>query len=102
MGWGAVDVGGHDIRLDLVGFGFPVAAMGGRIDHVEQPPGPGAVAKLGEGHAGPYGRMGVLAAVFAHARHIALDVAGVQRTFVEGRIEQQYRSDVGSYQVFLD
>ncbi len=37
---------------------------------------------------GPDRAMGVLAAVFAHARHVAADIAGVQLGIVEGRIEQ--------------
>ena len=45
----------------------------------EQLPRPLAVAQFGERHGGPDRGMRVLAAVFAHAGHVALDVAGVHR-----------------------
>ena len=38
------------------------------------------IAQRGEGHHGPDGAVRVLAAVFAHAGDVALDVAGVQRS----------------------
>ena len=47
-----------------------------------------AVAHGGEGHDGPDGGVGVLAAVFAHAGDIAFDVAGIEVRLVERRIEQ--------------
>ena len=38
-----------------------------------------ALAELREGHHRPHGGVGVLAAIFADARRIALDIAGIAR-----------------------
>ena len=46
--------------------------------------------------------MRVLAAVLAHARRIALDVAGIVRRLVERRREQQRQSVVAADQMFVD
>ena len=62
--------------------------MQDRIDHVEQLPCAPAVAQGGERHHRPDRRVRVLAAVFAHARHVALYIAGVQSRLVERRIEE--------------
>ena len=51
----------------------------GRVDHGEQLPGAPTVAQGREGHGRPDGAVGVLAAVLAHAGHVALDVAGFER-----------------------
>ena len=59
-----------------------------RVDHGEQFPRAPSVAQGGEGHRRPDRGMGVLAAVFAHARDVAFDIAGIQGRLVEGRIEQ--------------
>ncbi|MNI71242.1 hypothetical protein D3C73_1271030 [compost metagenome] len=98
----AVDVGSHDIGLDLVGFDPAGDFIARGVDHVEQPPGPGVVAKPGESHCGPNRSVGVLAAIFPYSRYVTLDIAGLKRASVEGRIEQQYRACVGAYQVLLE
>ena len=41
-----------------------------------------------KGHGGPDGALGVLAAIFAHARNVAFDVTGIERRFVEWRVEE--------------
>ena len=46
--------------------------------------------------------MGVLAAVLAHAGHVALDVAGILRARVEGRREQQDQAVVRPHQMLLE
>ena len=48
-----------------------------------------ALAERGKGDDRPDGGMGVLAAILANARRIALDVAGIERRLVERRREQQ-------------
>ena len=80
-----VDVGRHDVRLDLVA----VEAGGGarvidRVEDREQLAGLVPVAEAGECEHRPDRSVRVLAAVLAHAGHVALDVArvdlGVDRT----------------------
>ncbi len=62
--------------------------MVGRVDQGGDFPGAAAVALRGEGHCRPDRGVGVLAAVFAHAGHVALDISGVQVGLVERRVEQ--------------
>ena len=84
-----VDVGGDDVGLDPVGGdGFGGRAVADRVDQREQFPGAAMVAELGEGHDRPDRGVGVLAAVFAHAGDVALDVAGIECGLVERRIEE--------------
>ena len=59
-----------------------------RVDHVQQLPRAFAIAERGERHRGPDRAVRVLAAVLAHAGHVAADVAGVRPALVERRIEQ--------------
>ena len=46
--------------------------------------------------------MGVLAAVLADARHVALDVAGLQGALVERRVEELDQLVVAAHQTLLD
>ena len=46
--------------------------------------------------------MSVLTAVLANARHVAFDVAGLQRPFVERRVEQLNQFVVGTHQTRLN
>ncbi|MNF95896.1 hypothetical protein D3C84_786660 [compost metagenome] len=94
-----VDIGRQHIGLDLVGLYGVGEAMADRIDHVEQLPGPSAVAHFGEGHTRPDRGMGVLAAIFAHAGDIALDVARVGQRAVEGRCKQQDQAGIAAHQM---
>ena len=73
-----VDVAGDDVRLDLVGRDPLGASSPWRSgsSSVEERPRALAVAERGERHRGPDRRVRVLAAVLAHAGHVALDVAG--------------------------
>ena len=48
-----------------------------------------ALAECGERHDRPQCGVSVLAAVLTDTRRIALDVARIERCFVEGRCEQQ-------------
>jgi hypothetical protein len=45
--------------------------------------------------------VGVLAAVLAHAGNVAFDVAGIERRFVEGRIEQLNQPGVAADQALI-
>jgi hypothetical protein len=78
--------------------GFAVAMTGG-VDQAEQFPGPLGVSGGGERHDGPDGGVGVLPAVFADSGDVALDVAGIEVGFVEGRVEQLDDADVALDQV---
>ena len=73
----------------------------GRVDQGGQFPGAPAVAQGREGHGRPDGGVGVLAAVLAHAGHVALDVAGVQLRLVEGRIEQLDQAVLAAHQALV-
>jgi hypothetical protein len=96
----AVDIGGDDVGLDLVGGDVGGgAAVVDRVDQVEQFPGAGAVAQVSEGHGRPDGGVGVLAAVLAHAGDVALDVAGLQRGLVEGRVQELDQAGVAAHQM---
>src|SRR3546814_1140651 len=76
-----------------------------RVDHAEQVPRARVVAKFGEGHRRPHRGVGVLAAVLAHAGHVAADVAGILRGLVERRRSEEHTSELQqlmriSYAVF--
>ena len=76
--------------------------MPDRVDQPEQFPGALAITSRGERHHGPYGGVGVLPAIFAHAGDVALDVAGVQSRMVKGRIEELYHADVALHESFVE
>ncbi|MNH21997.1 hypothetical protein D3C79_818360 [compost metagenome] len=101
MGGDGIDIGGHHIGFDLVGFDQPASTLAHRVDQAQQFPGLGGIAQAGIGHARPDGRVGVLAAIFAHAGQVALDVAGVQVAVVEGWVEQCDDTDVAAHQVLV-
>ena len=69
--------------------------MAYRIEQTEQLPCAIGIAQVGEGQRCPHRCMGVLAAVFAHARHVALDVPGRWSRGIEGRVEQLDDARVG-------
>ena len=76
-----IDVGGHHVRLHLVDrrrLRGVCAWLTGLI-MCEQLPRALALAQRGERHRRPDRGMRVLAAVLAHAGHVALDVAGIRR-----------------------
>ncbi len=99
----AIDVGGHDIRLDSVlGSLRRRRAVRDGVDQPEQLPRPLAVPPRGRGHDGPNGAMRVLASVFPHAGYVAFDVARIQIRFVERRIEQQDQTVVPADQPAID
>jgi hypothetical protein len=83
-----IDVGGHDVRLNLIGCDLAGSgAMVDRIQEIEQFPGSGGITHQRKGHRGPNGAMSVLAAVFAHAGEIAFDVARIKGGLIEWGIE---------------
>src|SRR3546814_3576607 len=73
-----------------------------RVDHAEQVPRARVVAKFGEGHRRPHRGVGVLAAVLAHAGHVAADVAGILRGLVERRVQQLHQAGVAPHQVLVE
>jgi hypothetical protein len=52
-----------------------------------------ASAQTSQGHDDPDGGMRVLAAVFADARRVRFDVAGIVRRPIERRVEQQEQAE---------
>ena len=83
-----VDVGGHDVGLDLIHIRIrQIRRVTDRIEQREQFPRPLGFAHFRERHDGPDRPVGVLAAVLPNAGRVAFDVAGFERGFVEGRIE---------------
>ena len=72
------------------------------VDDIEQFPGALAIAQFGEGHGCPDGGVGVLAAVFAHARYITFDIAGVHGGFIEGWIEQLDNALIAAHQMRIE
>ena len=90
VGRRAVDVGGHDVGLHLVARDGPGVA---RVpDRASARSSSGAARSRRPSSAiartSHRARVGVLAAVLADARHVALDVAGVVGRVVEGRRQQ--------------
>ena len=84
-----VDVGRDHIRFDLIGsdcLGRPAA--GHRTQHLEQLRSAVVTSRLGERPHGPERSVRVLAAILAHPRQIALDVARVVRCPIEWRCQQ--------------
>ena len=75
--------------------------MAHRIEQAEQLPGAIGVAERCERERGPHRGVRVLAAVFAHARHIALDVAGRRLRRIEGWGEQLDDPCVGMDEVAM-
>ena len=86
---GRIDVGGDHIGFDAVAFGCRcIEGVVDRVQHAECTPGLVGQAELGKRDDEPGRRVRVLAAVLAHPRRIALDVAGVLLGLVERRREQ--------------
>ncbi|MNM49875.1 hypothetical protein D3C81_608920 [compost metagenome] len=101
MGGDGIDIGGHHVGLDLVRVDQPAATLAHRVDQSQQFPGLGSIAQVGIGHARPDGCVRVLPAIFAHARQVALDVAGVEVAVVEGWVEQFDDADVAAHQMLV-
>ena len=99
MGGDSVNVGAHDVRLDLVALdSLRLAAVVDGVEHGVQFPGAFPLTQQGKRHRGPDGGMRVLPAVFAHAGHIALDIARFKRGSIEGRREQLNELGLPSHQ----
>ena len=100
--------GGVDIGRDHIGFhliAIHVGACAGVVDRVEQAEQGGGLVTFSqarESHYGPQGGVGVLPAVLAQARRIALDIARVRRRMIERRREQQGQSVVWQNQFAID
>ncbi len=84
----AVDVGGDDVGLDLVGRDALLACLVDRVQEIEELGCALVAAELGQGAHHPERRVRVLAAVLAHSRHVSLDVAWIVRVVGEGRREE--------------
>ena len=98
----AVDIRAHDVRLDFVAFDLlRLTAVIDGIEHGEQFPRAFLVAHHGKRRRGPDRGMGILAAVLAHAGHVAFDIAGFKIGFVEGRVEQLDQLRIAPHQVFV-
>ena len=85
-----IDIGRDYIWLDAVALNvLRDPGMFDRIEQAEQGAGPIPVPLSGIGHGQPERRMRVLAPVFAYARRVAFDIAGIIRCPVEWRPEQR-------------
>ncbi len=73
-----------------------------RVEHVPQFQRAVAAALQGHGQHDPGSRVGVLAAVLADAWHVPLDVARLQRSSIEGRVEELNQLALGAHQSLLD
>src|ERR1039458_3688529 len=94
-----IDVRRDDVRLNFVGgdlFGSPTVMDG--IEQREEFPRTVVFAHEGKGHGGPNRGVSVLAAILAHTRNVTLDVTGIERRFVERRIEQLDHSGIAADQ----
>ena len=95
-----IDIGCHHIGLDDIaadiGGGFRVID---RIEQAKQRFRVIAFAELGHRHHRPQHAMGILAAIFADAGRIALDIARLPLGLVEGRLEQQRQLVIRQYQL---
>src|SRR6202035_1072714 len=98
-----VNVSRNHVRLNLVALhagsgNCPVD----RIEHAEQLAGLVAITECREGEHRPRGCMCVLSAIFANARNVAFDVAGIKRRFIEGRRKKQNQSFRPSHQLLVN
>src|SRR3546814_14312109 len=81
-----VDIGCDDVRLDLVAFDVLARArVVDRVEQCEQLAGLLAIAQRRKRKDCPHGGMAILPAIFAQARWIAPDVAGIERGLEIGR-----------------
>ena len=98
-----VDIGRHHVGFHLVALdiGRRAGAVD-RIQHVEQLDRLVTAAEVRDRHHRPERGVGVLAAVLAHPRHVALDVAGVERRLVERWREQLDHARVSPHQLHAD
>ena len=76
-------------------------ARGYRIDHRQQLPCALMVAQQRESHRRPDRGVRVLAAVLAHARHIAFYITGIQGRLIKGRIEKLNQSRVAPDEMLI-
>jgi hypothetical protein len=83
-----IDIPCNDVRLCFVALHARTRrSTSDWVQHPEQFAGFIAVAERGKGNDRPRGSVGVLAAIFADARDVALDVAGVMVRMIERRRE---------------
>src|SRR4030095_12140501 len=86
VGWSGVDVGADDIRLDLILRDFGgCRGVTNRVQQVPEFQRSVTVALQCHSEHYPRGCVRILAAVFADARHVALDIARLQLPLVEWR-----------------
>src|SRR5205085_3560424 len=98
-----IDIGRRDVRLDLVL--VQARARRGVIDRVEQREQFArmvAIAQERVGDQDPQRGVRVLAAVLAHARHVAFDVAGIERTLIKWRREEDDQTFAALDQILFD
>ena len=103
MGCHRIDIRGHHVGLDFVALHVGTAA--GVIDGVEERHEvrrPIAVSEHGLRDDGPGRGVGILAAVLANARGVPLDVAGIMRSAIERRREQQREPGVAEDEPAFD
>ncbi len=73
-----VNIRAHDVGLDLIAFDLlRLTPVIDGIEHGKQFPRSFPVTHHGKRHRGPNGGMGILAAIFANARHVAFDIPGL-------------------------
>ena len=95
-----IDVGGDDVGLDLVAFDvFGRAGMVDRVHEGKQLARLVARTQLRKRKDYTHGGVAILPAIFAQARRITPDIAGIVARPVERRREQQRQSDVAANQV---
>src|ERR1017187_9919388 len=92
-----IDIGGHDVRLDLVTLDTcPCPGVVNGIDKRKYVSGLISITKGCEGNHRPGGGVGVLATIFPDAGRIALDVTRIKRCVVEGRCKEQSQPGVAT------
>ena len=94
-------VAGHYVGLDLVAGHLFIPAMMDRVQNLKELGG-AALAEPGDRLHDPGRRVSVLAAVLADSGQVALDVAGVEGSVVEGRRQQKNQLIVEPNQPLLD
>ena len=98
-----IDIGGDNVRLHFVGGDlFRGRAVMHGIEQIEKFPSAFVLAHEREGHRGPNGAVRVLAAILAHTGNIAFDVAGIERRFIKGRIEELDQFGVAPNEALVD
>src|SRR5215475_4947126 len=97
-----VDISDSNVRFDLVlVHAGACRRMIDRIQKAKQFPGSIAVAQNRKSNHRPERRVGVLASVFTHARHITLYVTGIQIALIERRTKENDESVSATDQVLI-